>query len=706
MKTMRRLLAAAAVLPAIQLSAQNYGAPSQLAPVTVTGSVVNSIPQSASSAATVVSGEEVRVGEITSTRDLTAQTPNLTVFDANDDRTPRFSFRGFRENNFAVGEPAVGLYVDDIPYFDLNSRGLALFDTRDIQFIRGEQGALYGVSGPGGVINVTTMPPQNRTRGYAEASYGNYNAQNYQAGLSGPLVTNKLFFGVNGLDAQRDGFVYNNIEKDNPDHHETLALRGVLRWTPSDSWNITLMANAGRDNDGFVPTYEPGLDASPLNAARDYNGFVHTDNLDEALKIGYEGSSVRFISVMTHRQWDQNVSQEIPPPPPFSPELQSQGFTQPRLNQWTEELRFESPDPAAVLKWRAGFYYADAGQNAASGSVSLAGPNPTFSDTQSQTGALFGQATYTLFDRLDLTAGVRLTYDYRHMERDDEFPPNFLGPDAPAASASASLSDEFTAAQPKFGIAWHFSPAIEAYGTATEGYQSGGFNPYEDNPALSKFSAERDWQFEIGAKSAWMDDKLSANAGVFYTVADNYPTYRIDPTDPLEAYMLNARRADLYGAELELTARPIDGLNLSAGAGYTEARYSRFTEPPAASANGMAPVDLDGKAISFVPEFTANASARYRLPKLHIFIHGEVIGVGRYHLDDSYTGTEGPVTQDAYCLVNAQIGYESKHFEIYLFAKNIFDKRYYNNALNLGYPTLILQTGDPGMYGIAATARF
>ena len=36
----------------------------------------------------------------------------------------------------------------------------------------------------------------------------------------------------------------------------------------------------------------------------------------------------------------------------------------------------------------------------------------------------------------------------------------------------------------------------------------------------------------------------------------------------------------------------------------------------------------------------------------------------------------------------------------------IFDTHYYNNALNLGYPTLILQPGDPGTYGIAATARF
>ena len=126
----------------------------------------------------------------------------------------------------------------------------------------------------------------------------------------------------------------------------------------------------------------------------------------------------------------------------------------------------------------------------------------------------------------------------------------------------------------------------------------------------------------------------------------------------------------------------------------------------AASATGAAPVDLDGKPISFVPEFTANVSARYRLPWWHLYIHGEIIGVGRYHLDDSYDVASGPVTQDAYFLVNGQFGYEGKHFEIYFFAKNIFDTHYYNNALNLGQASLILQPGDPATYGVAASARF
>ena len=163
----------------------------------------------------------------------------------------------------------------------------------------------------------------------------------------------------------------------------------------------------------------------------------------------------------------------------------------------------------------------------------------------------------------------------------------------------------------------------------------------------------------------------------------------------------------LYGAELELTGRPIRDLDLSAGLGYTDARYERFTEPAAAGLSG-GPVVLDGKPISFVPEFTANLSARYRLPWQHFYIHGEVIAVGRNHLDDSGNVASGPVVQSTYFLANAQVGWETRHLNIYFFARNIFDRHYYNNALNLGpaYGSLILQPGDPATYGIAATARF
>ena len=55
---------------------------------------------------TLLDGTEIRPGAVQSIRDLPSLAPNLRVFDGNNDRAPRFSLRGIRENNFSTGEPA------------------------------------------------------------------------------------------------------------------------------------------------------------------------------------------------------------------------------------------------------------------------------------------------------------------------------------------------------------------------------------------------------------------------------------------------------------------------------------------------------------------------------------------------------------------------------------------------------------------------
>ena len=698
-KALEILLAAGIGLAVLNRSNASGQSADEPAPVSLSGAPVTTIPQAGSSAANVLSGEEIQIGEITAPRDLTAESPNVAVFDSDDQRMPKFTVRGFRENNFGAGAPVVGLYVDDVPYFDLDSRGLQLFDTRDIQFVRGGQGTLYGAAGVGGVINIQTRQPDNDTHGYLEGSYGNYDAQAYQLGLGGPLLTNKLFFGLDGIYTLRDGFVYNNMLDDHPDTQNTEGVRGTLRWTPSYQWAITLSADAARDNDGLVATYDPLTDPNPFSINRHDNGYVDTDNVDEAFKIAWQGDSVKVTSISAHREWRQNLSQDFSFGEPYLVE----GFSSPRLEQWSEELRVESPEASgSPLEWRTGLYFLSNDQHTDSGTESFIVPVTTLTTLarlQEETYALFGQGTYAVFEHLDLTGGVRLTDDERAISR--------VGTDSPSGAVTGAydMSQEFTAFEPKFAAVWHFTPKLETYGSVTGGYQSGGFNPSVNSAAWSAYGPERDWQFELGAKSSWLENKLAVNGDLFYTAADNYQTYRINPLDPTQAYLLNAPRATLEGAELELTARPMEDLDLSAGAGYTEADYDRFTEAPAASGTGD-PLNLDGKPISFVPEFTANLTARYRLPRWHLYLQGEVIGVGRYQLDDSGTVTTGTTVQKSYFLANAQAGYAGGHYSLYLFAKNIFDTHYDNNALNLGGGPLILQPGDPVTFGFAASAQF
>jgi len=675
------------------LHAQAAYIPNQLPPVTVEGTAPTTLPQSDSSATTVVSGDDIKIGEITAVRDLTAETPNFTVFDGNNDRSPKFSIRGLRENSFGVGEPVIGLYVDDVPYYDVNSRGVPLYDIERIEFARGVQGTLFGASGVGGVMNITTQQPGNDWHGSAGASYGDDNAQNYQLDIGGALLKNQLYLNIAGLYGWRDGYVHNLTLGDHPDTQNTLSGRAELRWTPTAALTIALTASAETLHDGFVPTYRPGVaylpaptapDPSPFNVERNVDGFVNTTDTDEALRISYDFGPAVVTSVTTRRDWRQNLLQDFD----FSPLPIAEGFSQPDLQQWGEELHVKSPDSAEQLKWLGGFYFLDNDLHDNSGYV---GGSPSVTDSDSQTYAVFGQATCTVASKLDLTAGLRATFDDRSLHGIVVSPSG--------APAAANDSADFSAIQPKFALAWHFTPQNEVYLSAAEGYQSGGFNSFINNTA---YNPARSWNYELGLKSSCDDNKYITRADLFYTDTEGYQVIRINPANALVANLLNARRAVSYGAELEFLARPVSDVDLNANAGYTCATYQNFLDPTSG-------LQLANKPISFVPEFTANVGATWHFIP-HFYLRGQAVWVGRYHLDDSYTALSGPTVQDTYALVNAQLGYESKSFGLYLYAKNVFDRHYFSDALNFGAgsgaTSLILQPGDPETCGIAATARF
>jgi iron complex outermembrane receptor protein len=443
-----------------------------------------------------------------------------------------------------------------------------------------------------------------------------------------------------------------------------------------------------------VPPYPTAApDPGPSAVNRNVNGFVNTADDNQALKISYDAGPALFSSVTTHRDWKQNLLQDfdfsaLPPP------LSIGGFSQPRIEQWGEEFRVKSPGSAEQFKWLAGCYFLDNDLRANSG---YAGGTPSVTDSDGQTYALFGQGTYTLFEKLDLTAGLRATFDDRSIHGSvvnaNLLSPGYGGPLPINASAN------FSALQPKLAVAWHFTPQNEIYASAAQGYQSGGFNSFINNNA---YRPARSWEYELGLKSSCDNDKFTTRAALFYTDTDGYQVIRINPANPLAANLLNAHRAVSYGAELELTAKPVEDLELSAAAGYTCATYENFLDPTSGQ-------QLSGKPISFVPEFTADLSATWHLP-WHTYIRGDVLGVGRYHLDDTYTPLAGPTVQDSYELVNVQAGIETKNFGAYLFARNVFDRHYFSNALDFGpgsgTSSLILQPGDPETWGVAVTARF
>lgn len=258
-----------------------------LPPVVVTGQAPDGIGQASTLSWTLFDGARAQPGGVREIRDLSSLTPNLRVYDGNNDRAPRFSLRGIRENNFGTGEPAVGLYIDGVPYTDLTSRGAPLFDLARAEFLRGPQSTIFGASGPAGLIVANSRVPDSTWRGRSAFSYGNYDALGGELALSGPIVKECSAFGLASVFNERDGYVRNSVDGERIDDHETLAGRLQLRWTPVPEWDISFHLAGLRFRDGFVPTFYSPVDDNLFHVSRDYEGSVDTDeNLRRCVSDG------------------------------------------------------------------------------------------------------------------------------------------------------------------------------------------------------------------------------------------------------------------------------------------------------------------------------------------------------------------------------------------------------------------------------------
>jgi iron complex outermembrane receptor protein len=223
------------------------------------------------------------------------------------------------------------------------------------------------------------------------------------------------------------------------------------------------------------------------------------------------------------------------------------------------------------------------------------------------------------------------------------------------------------------------------------GFKPGGFTPFIDPPQSPKFGTETLWASEIGVKSAWLAGKLTANVALFYYDVTDYQVEQFAPVG-FDIIVANAKKARSVGAELEVTTRPAAGWELSAFAGYTDARLERFTDPfTGATAHDTHP--------PFAAEFNAGLSAQYK-DKSGLLGRIAYAAVGDTFHDAANTSA---FKQSAYGLLNARVGFEREHFGIFLFGENLTDTEYFSKKippLNGGAP------GRPQMLGVMLVARY
>jgi iron complex outermembrane recepter protein len=245
------ILASLAIAPAFAQDAQADEATVDSQPIIVTATLRAMDVQDIPLAVTAVAPETLERQGISDIKNLASISPSFNI-QSSQTETQGTSIKvrgvGTTGNNTGL-ESSVGVFIDGV----YQSRpGVALGDLVDLErleILRGPQGTLFGRNTSAGALNVTTKRPSlSDFEGFANATYGNYNFMNVQAGVSVPVAQDVAAVRLSGTWRKRDGYLTaaDGSESNNRDRY---MLRGQLYIEPNADVSIRLLADYAKTDE-------------------------------------------------------------------------------------------------------------------------------------------------------------------------------------------------------------------------------------------------------------------------------------------------------------------------------------------------------------------------------------------------------------------------------------------------------------------------
>ena len=617
-------------------------------------------------------------------KDATQLFPNVHM--KNTSSGNEIVIRGFSTWDTALQSPA-GLYVDEIPYPISYMQNLYLMDLDKIEVLRGPQGTLFGQNSESGVVNLTRRVPDNKVRAHIFTDAGTYNTYRLGAAASAPLLEDKAYFSGSFLRHQSDGYV-DNLYKDSTRaaRHESTSGRGMLRLTPTDRLDLRLSLDASRQDDG-VGTMR--LDTGPY---RSNKWEVRSDAADSssanftlpALVASYMGEAVKLTSITSYTAYNYEMKSDIDRTPLPT------GVSDMQINQhgFTQELRLASRG-TSPLSWVTGTYLGSSRTETDMNRLMQRAVARSFlhTDYTGDTGALFGQSTWSIIEGLRLSLGLRA----EHTRLNGEQTYSTL-----ALRRHYTKDVSYTELLPMASLSWDATGNITPYISWSQGYLPGGFNVFSAN-SRSNFYYEPEYStnYEAGLKTHWLDDRLMANVTAFYSSIRDKQVREEDPTGGVGTWKFtNSAQAHSSGLEAEIRAYPLPGLELRGGMGYARSIVDEWTT----TVNGVKR-DFSGKRLPWAPDLTYNVGVGYT-HETGLFAQVDLFGAGKQYFD-----AENTLSDNGYQTINAQIGYHGDNWDVSLWGKNVLDARYATKKLASAGQTIV-EDGAPMTLGVSVGWRF
>ena len=648
------------------------------------GSTLEKMPASVS----ILQKRNIQTQQINNLSELSARVPNLFMPEHGSRLTSSIYIRGIGAR---IGTPSVGLYVDNIPYFEKGSFNFAFYNVSKIEVLRGPQGTLYGRNTLGGLIKVYTDDPANQQALSLNTEYGNYNQLKSVLHYNQPLG-NKFSLTTDAVYYHNDGYFVNQYTTKTADKLNTYSGRVKLSYHPNSHFKMQLTAMYEQNNQLGYPyaIYDKeNQTASDVNYNREssYNRGL----LSTGLYAEYTGNTFVLTSAtgFQHLNDDQLIDQDFTPASLVFVE-QSRNH-----NTVTQEFTIHSVENAK-FSWVAGMFgfsqqadknvRVDYGEDAVT-VFHLPAVMSKYKSYNQPTRGIAGYGQIGIpFGNFMATAGARIDYEASGLtyNYDLEFNNNLIHKD------DFDNNLHFSQFLPKFTLSYHPVQTINTYVSVAKGYKAGGFNSTFEADEDQTYNPESSLNYELGIKSTWFNRRLIANASLFYIDWKNQQVYQTVPSGQ-GAMIKNAGHSYSKGIELELRALPLNHWQIWLGAGYTEAKYIDYVRDSSRVYND--------NYLPYVPNYTLNVGSNYAFHLNTGWLKQIVINANYQYFGKIYWNDDNSAWQKAYGLLNGRGSFVTGNIDFGVWGKNVLNTNYnayYFSALGHDY----VELGKPVQFGL------
>jgi iron complex outermembrane receptor protein len=757
--------------PELALAQQSEGA-AVLETIVVTARRREETLQKVPLAVSVLSGEQLEAASVKGVFELQYLTPNLVIgAQPSAAQATVLSIRGQNQADLLLTtDSSVGVYVDGVNIPRTVGFRANNFDVERVEVLKGPQGTLYGRNTTGGAINIVTRRPDHEgLHGSADVTAGNYDRLDYSAAVNIPIIADSLAIRLAGQRTARDGYGKSrSTGRELADDDEWFGRASLLYegekldvhltgdWQRvRESGAIIRAASFGASPaspefalrpPGVATTFlaagvETGLPLGPgavLGGWQALQPFLNPDHyasfVDERVSSEYDAwglggtitldlSGIELTSITGYREFERLGLEDIDGTP--------LGLLHPQQGSssdfFSQELQLSGLGLDERLTWQVGAYYSNEDGIEGDGSITLAlrSINPTVTltngDVENESWAVYGQTTYALTPRLNLTTGARWTAETKTLISHNRRTLGIGGPvilcNVPGGTidnCTAKFRDEFDDWSWLVSLDYALTDDALMYVRTARGFRGGGQNARGggDILAFQEFDPEYAQDVEVGLKADLFDRRLRLNTAAFWTdYEDIQRTVIIPIPGTLSTIMTNAAEATVWGLEVEAIALLGSSVTLTASLGYLDAEYDKFDD---VNPSTGVPIDRSGESFG-LPKWNLNVGARHE----YFWPQGYVLGtqVNWYwqsEVDGRLTTTDPTfphslTERDAFDLLSARVDFEFERLglTIALSGTNLLDEEYYVAAQDLTAFGLANQvSGEPRTYALTVRKNF